>query len=126
MSHETNGYGDGENPETTNELRELHICPEEEGGCGSDLVYPLTWEQHDRENWHVVCRCPNCEHVSEGIYTQDECDHFDDHLEDGTLELTREFKRAVFANMTEEIKTFAKALASDAILPEDIGRIITP
>src|SRR5215211_1337531 len=95
--------------------RELHVCDR----CESDLVYPTTWEEADEKHWQVSLRCPNCEHFEEGVYSQDECDRFDDHLEAGTDALTRDFKRLMAANMAEEIDRFVAALDADAIQPMD-------
>jgi hypothetical protein len=105
-------------PETTAPLREerdLHVCDE----CASDLVYPTEWEEADERHWQVTLRCPNCEHAETGIFSQDECDRFDDHLESGTEGLTRDFKRLMAANMAEEIDRFTAALEADAIQPMD-------
>jgi hypothetical protein len=95
--------------------RELHLCER----CESDLVYPTTWEEADEKHWSVSLRCPNCEHFEQGVYSQDECDRFDDHLEAGTDALTRDFKRLMAANMAEEIDRFVAALDADAIQPMD-------
>ena len=97
------------------EERELHVCEQ----CESDLVYPTEWEEADEHHWQVALRCPNCEHRESGIFTQDECDRFDDHLEAGTEALTRDFKRLMAANMAEEIDRFVDALDADAIQPMD-------
>ena len=101
--------------ETTREERDLHVCPD----CESDLVYPTTWEEADERHWSVSLRCPNCEHFEQGVFSQDECDRFDDHLEAGTDALTRDFKRLMAANMSEEIDRFVEALEADAIYPMD-------
>jgi hypothetical protein len=115
-------------PEKADE-RDLHICYDDESGegCGSDLVYPTLWQEqeHDEKNWYVECRCPNCERVTEGIYTQDECNIFDDHLEAGTEAVTSDFKRLMAANMAEDIDRFRQAFDADALWPEDFGRIAT-
>jgi len=97
------------------EERDLHTCEK----CESDLVYPTTWEEADESHWQVSLRCPNCEHFDQGVFTQDECDRFDDHLEAGTDALTRDFKRLMAANMAEEIDRFVVALDADAIQPMD-------
>jgi Zn finger protein HypA/HybF involved in hydrogenase expression len=97
------------------EDRDLHVCPD----CESDLVYPITWEEADERHWSVSMRCPNCEHSEQGVFSQDECDRFDDHLEAGTDALTRDFKRLMAANMAEEIDRFVAALDADAIHPMD-------
>ena len=95
--------------------RDLHVCEH----CESELVYPTTWEEADEAHWQVSLRCPNCEHFEQGVYSQDECDRFDDHLEAGTDALTRDFKRLMAANMAEEIDRFVAALDADAIQPMD-------
>ena len=95
--------------------RELHVCP----SCESALVYPTTWEEADERHWSVSLRCPNCEHFEQGVFSQDECDRFDDELETGTDALTRDFKRLTAANMAEEIDRFVAALDADAIQPMD-------
>ena len=95
--------------------RELHVCV----NCSSDLVYPVQWEEADRASWHVTLRCPECEWTEAGVFPQGQCDRFDDKLEAGTDALSRDYKRLVTANMSEEIDRFAAALHVDAILPSD-------
>jgi hypothetical protein len=95
--------------------RELHVCVH----CSSSLVYPVQWEEAGPKSWHVTLRCPQCEWSEADIFTQDQCDRFDDELEAGTEQLSRDYKRMVTANMSEEIDRFAAALEADAILPSD-------
>ena len=95
--------------------RDLHVCP----SCTSALVYPVQWEEADESHWHITLRCPNCEWVEDGVFGQAQCDSFDDELERGTDALTRDYKRLMTANLSEEIDRFAAALDSDGILPED-------
>lgn len=95
--------------------RELHVCV----NCDSQLVYPVQWEEVDRRSWNVTLRCPECEWTEAGVFPQDQCDRFDDRLEAGTEALSRDYKRLVTANMSEEIDRFAAALRADAILPSD-------
>ncbi len=95
--------------------RELHVCV----NCDSALVYPVQWEEADQKAWHVTLRCPECEWTEAGVFPQDQCDRFDDELEAGTDALSRDYKRLVTANMSEEIDRFAAALRADAILPSD-------
>ena len=97
------------------EERDLHVCT----GCRSTLVYPVQWEEADESHWHITLRCPNCEHREEGVFGQAQCDCFDDELERGTDALTRDYKRLMTANLSEEIDRFAKALEVDGILPAD-------
>jgi hypothetical protein len=95
--------------------RELHVCV----NCGSELVYPVQWEEADPRSWTVTIRCPECEWTEADVFTQEQCDRFDDQLETGTDALSRDYKRLVTANMSEEIDRFAAALDVDAILPID-------
>jgi hypothetical protein len=95
--------------------RELQLCI----NCTSTLVYPVQWEEAGANSWNVTLRCPECEWTEADVFTQDQCDRFDDELEAGTDALTRDYKRMVTANMSEEIDRFAAALHADAILPID-------
>lgn len=103
------------NVEPKVEERDLHVCPD----CKSSLVYPVQWEEADEAHWHITLRCPNCERTEEGVFGQPQCDGFDDELERGTDALTRDYKRLMTANLSEEIDRFAKALEVDGILPAD-------
>ncbi|MEA2374869.1 MAG: hypothetical protein QOD53_1332 [Thermoleophilaceae bacterium] len=95
--------------------RDLHVCV----NCDSRLVYPVQWEEAGEKSWHVTLRCPECEWVEADVFSQDQCDRFDDELESGTDALTRDYKRLITANMSEEIDRFSAALQADAILPVD-------
>ena len=96
-------------------IQSPHVCIR----CSSDLVYPLEWEESGPENWHVLLHCPNCDVHRADVFSQQTIDAFDDALTRGVDALTRDYKRLVRANMTEEIKRFVRALNADAILPED-------
>jgi hypothetical protein len=102
-------------PEITTPAVDLHVCPE----CEQHLVYPVEWEEHDALRWEVELRCPNCEWGSIDLYAQDLVDRFDEELDRGTEALVRDLKRLTRANMEDEVERFARALAADALLPED-------
>ena len=102
-------------PAPAEEVLDLHLCPE----CHKDLVYPVEWEEASATHWEVSLRCPNCEWTVVGVYDQDTVDRFDEELDRGTEALVRDLKRLTRANMEDEVERFAKALAADAILPED-------
>jgi hypothetical protein len=104
-----------EQPGTAAPLRDLHICI----GCGSELVYPIEWEEAGPENWRVSLRCPNCEWTATGVFTQDLVDSFDEVLDEGTEQLLSDLKQLVQANMSDEIDRFVSALDAEALLPED-------
>jgi hypothetical protein len=97
------------------EHQDLHVCVE----CGSELVYPVRWEEAGPENWSVLLHCPSCEVYREGVFDQDNVEEFDEQLDRGADALARDYKRLVRANMADEIELFVGALEADAILPED-------
>ena len=93
----------------------LHSC----NSCGSNLVYPITWEEAGESSWAVSLRCPECEERREGVFNQDTVEAFDEELDLGTDALTSDYRRLCRANLAEEIDRFVAALDADAILPED-------
>ena len=95
--------------------QDLQLCL----GCGSDLAYPVQWEESGPENWSLLLHCPNCDTYREGIFGQRTVDAFDEALDRGADALASEYERLVHANMVEEIERFGAALDADAILPED-------
>jgi hypothetical protein len=95
--------------------QELHICL----GCGSELVYPVEWEESGPENWSVLLHCPNCDLHREGIFSQETVEAFDEELDRGADLLAGDYKRLMRANMADEIERFVGALNAGAILPED-------
>ena len=95
--------------------RDLHLCV----NCGSDLVYPVQWEESGPDNWNVLLHCPNCDVYREGIFSQETVEVFDEELDRGSDALARDYKRLMRANMADEIERFVGALKVDAILPED-------
>lgn len=95
--------------------QDLHLCL----ACGSHLVYPTAWDEAGQESWRVALRCPECESVREGVFSQATVDAFDEELELGTDALTADLRSLCRANMSEEIERFAAALEAGAILPED-------
>jgi hypothetical protein len=95
--------------------QDLHVC----SGCGSELVYPVEWEEAGPDNWTVLLHCPNCDLHREGVFCQDTVEAFDEELDRGADVLAGDYKRLMRANMAEEIERFVGALQSGAILPED-------
>jgi hypothetical protein len=96
-------------------VEDLHVCPD----CEQSLVYPVEWDEADETHWEVALRCPNCEWGTVGTFAQETVDRFDEELDRGTEALVRDLKRLTRANMEDEVERFTKALAADAILPED-------
>lgn len=94
---------------------DLHRCRE----CRSELVHPTRWSEAAEGSWQVTLRCPDCEGVRDGVFTQDAVDAFDEELDSGTNAILADLRRLTHANMTAEGERFFAALAADAILPED-------
>ena len=95
--------------------RDLCICEQ----CGSALVEPVEWAAAGPERWRVALSCPNCDHWTEGVFSQECVDRFDEQLDEGTTILVSELKRLQHANMEEDVERFVAALNVGAILPED-------
>ena len=95
--------------------RDLCLCE----ACGSDLVEPTAWESAGPERWRVALRCPNCEHISEGVFSQSCVDRYDERLDDGTAALVGDLKELERANMADDVERFIGALQAGAIAPED-------
>jgi len=93
----------------------LHICPR----CASELVYPIDWAPAGRDSWNVGLRCPDCEWVGGGVYSQEVVDRFDRALDAGTQRLLGDLNLLARANIEEQIRSFVAALEANHILPED-------
>jgi hypothetical protein len=93
----------------------LHICP----ACASELVFPTDWAPADRTRWSVDLRCPDCEWVGGGVYSQQVVDRFDEALDAGTEQLLDDLTTLARTNMEEQLERFTAALWADQILPED-------
>jgi hypothetical protein len=97
------------------EDRDLCVCEM----CSSELVEPVEWSAAGPERWRVALRCPNCEYWTEGIFSQECVDAYDERLDDGTAVLVDDLKRLEQGNMAEDVERFLGALDAGAILPED-------
>lgn len=102
-------------PKTESKGDELHVCR----SCGSDLVHPIDWAPTDDLDWTVHLRCPECEWIGHGIYSQQVVDRLDVELDRGTDMLIEDLSRLTRANMEDEAERFIVALAGDHILAED-------
>jgi len=94
---------------------DLHVCPD----CGSSLVIPIDWAPAPNDRWRVVLRCPECEWIGGGSYTQQIVDRFDEVLDLGTEALLKDLNLLARANMEEEVDRFVSALNADHIVPTD-------
>jgi hypothetical protein len=83
------------------------------------MVQPAHWFEQGNGSWQVELRCPECEWWGRGSFSQNEVDRFDEELDRGGEELIEDLRALTRANMQDEADRFAKALASNTILPED-------
>jgi hypothetical protein len=101
-------------------LDRLRFCP----NCNSDCVSPAEWEQLPSCpewpcHWIVTRYCGECEIFSTDIHSQEECELWDEWLDDCLAEIKRAEKRLTRANMEDEVEAFIKLIEHDIILPED-------
>jgi hypothetical protein len=89
------------------------------GGCDCPFVQPLDWDLVGRAHWRVTLRCPNCEWVGTGVFSQEAVDRFDRELDRGMRKLQATLARVSRASMEADIDTFARALETDLIVPFD-------
>jgi hypothetical protein len=93
----------------------MHVCPE----CASCLVQPVEWAEAPLGAWELLLRCPNCQWTTAGIFSREQIDKYEEHLDDGLAEMLSDLRRLSQANMSEDIERFVGALRADLILPED-------
>ena len=93
----------------------LHCCPE----CGSDLVYPASWQETSEGIWTIQRRCPNCEWQEIGSFEQAEIEPFDDAIEIGMEILLTELRTWTYSNINDDVELLIDALDRDLILPID-------
>lgn len=101
--------------QTQTRTSDLHVCRD----CASSLVYPLSWEEAGDDAWELVLRCPNCEWLCAGVFTQPVVEQLDEQLDHGTQVLVRDLKQLMHANMEDEVERFIAALRAGHILPMD-------
>jgi hypothetical protein len=89
------------------------------GGCDCPFVQPLDWDLVGRSHWRVTLRCPNCEWIGTGVFSQDAVDRFDRELDRGMRKLQSTLARVSRACMEADIECFTQALESDLIVPFD-------
>ena len=89
------------------------------GGCDCPFVQPLDWDLVGRSHWRVTLRCPNCEWVGTGVFSQGAVDRFDRELDRGMRKLQSTLARVSRACMEADIESFAQALEAYLIVPFD-------
>jgi hypothetical protein len=101
--------------ESAGRVDRLHICV----SCARGLVFPLRWVEEGPKHWRMTLRCPDCETVREGLFTQEAVDRYAEVLDDGERILLTELARLDRERMSEEVEFFIRALRADLILPGD-------
>jgi hypothetical protein len=89
------------------------------GGCDCPFVQPLDWDLVGRSHWRVTLRCPNCEWIGTGVFSQEAVDRFDRELDRGMRKLQGTLSRVSRACMEADIEHFTQALEADLIVPFD-------
>lgn len=97
--------------------RQLHVCPDP--NCGSNLVYPVDWQDDRPSYFRIWLRCPECHQGEEVIASIAQTERLDTALDQAVAEVLSDLRQITHANMSEEAEKFIGALAHDDILPED-------
>ncbi len=94
---------------------ELHVCVL----CAGQFVHPYAWEAEGPDHWRVFLRCPECEALREGLFTQQAVDLLADELDRGSGTLIRALAKLTHENMAAEIGVLIRALDEELIVPSD-------
>lgn len=91
--------------------------------CKQPFVNPIMDECREvgDTHWHLALRCGHCFDVRETMVTQAEADLFEKDLDNYTSKMMTMLKVWENQDFREYIDRFSKALAADAILPEDFA-----
>jgi hypothetical protein len=92
-----------------------HVCPM----CRAPFVVPVDAVEIDAWRFSVSLHCPNCDWLGTEVYDDAALERFDVGLDAGTRALVRSLDELAFENASADFDAFARALAADAILPED-------
>ena len=98
--------------------RALEVC----SVCNGENVFPIEWEECDLEDgcaWTMKRRCPDCERVTTGRFTQVEAERFDNILVKNSESCARFLEKAERENMVDWVARFLYALEQDGVMPED-------
>jgi hypothetical protein len=95
----------------------LHVC----ASCAGSLVHPLRWEEEGPMHWRMILRCPECETVREGVFSQRVVHAFAAELNRGEEILLDALKQVSRESMSDALELLLRALKADAIFPSDFG-----
>jgi hypothetical protein len=87
--------------------------------CRSELGYPRRCRRLGSDLWELELRCPECDAVWRAQGSTGQIESFDRTLAAGRSVIERHLREIDRLERETEIDRFARALAADAILPED-------
>lgn len=87
--------------------------------CGSDFVYPLSWDRTSKTTWKLELRCPECETRREVTLGRASVEQFNRALYAGAQAIAREADQMTRRNFKDEVGRIVAALERDLILPMD-------
>lgn len=111
-------FGDPSAPKTVDRTpaqRPLHICR----NCGSQLVQPISWLQEGDQHWEMTLRCPDCNHVETGHFSESQVESFEDVIDVALAQMVDGLQRLTRANMVDDVERLIAAINRGLILPED-------
>ena len=82
-------------------------------------MHPFEWVAEGPRHWRVLLRCPDCDAIREGLFTQAAVDDLADELDRGAGILILALQELTSENMAAEIDVLIHALNDDLILPCD-------
>jgi len=110
---------------TAEEARDLRRAPGCEvpeitcGSCGSDLVFPIDWENTSQTMWLVTLRCPECRAEYDEPMERWRVERFVAQLHTQKRALARELARFTLSSFVVEVERFVAALKAGHIQPDD-------
>jgi hypothetical protein len=109
---------------TAQEARDLR-CGDAEpaemtcASCGSDLVFPIDWENTSETTWLVALHCPECGTEYEEALDRWRIERFVTQLHTQKRALAKELARFTTSSFALEAERFVAALQAGHIQPED-------
>ena len=87
--------------------------------CGSDLVFPIDWENTVRTTWLITLRCPECRAEYGETLESWRIERFVAQLHTQKRALAKELARFTMSSFILDIERFVAALKAGHIQPED-------
>jgi hypothetical protein len=87
--------------------------------CGSDLVFPIDWENTSQTMWLVTLRCPECRTEYGETLERWRIERFVAQLHTQKRALAKELARFTVSSFVLDMERFVAALMAGHIQPED-------